>query len=103
MSTKPSTTSLENPPNESNGNLAIPSTASYWNSVPAFSDQVKLHSRFLSAPAPAETGSNGGEPGSGEKKKLGPRGPEPWIGLGFAQLPLFAVAQISDPLLTLQS
>ena len=56
------------PPKESNGNLAIPSTARYWKSVPAFSDHVKLHSRFLSAPDPTETGSNGDDPGSGSKK-----------------------------------
>ena len=42
-------------------------------------------------------------PAADQKKILGPRGHEPWIGLGFAQLPLFVVAQISDPLLTLQS
>ena len=90
------------PPNESNGNLAIASTAKYWKSVRAFSDHVKLHSRFLSAPDRPETGSTGDEPGSG-KKILGPRGPEPWLGLWVAQLPLFAVAQISDPVLTLQS
>ena len=42
-------------------------------------------------------------PAADQKKIPGPRGPEPWIGLGFAQLPLFAVAQISDPLLILQS
>ena len=74
----------------------------YWNSVPAFNDHIELHSGFfprLIRPGLVAMGMNP----AAEKKILGPRGPEPWIGLGFAQLPLFAVAQISDPVLTLQS
>ena len=74
----------------------------HWYNVRAFGDQGNLHSRFLSAPAPPETGDSGDE-SRGEETKLNPRGPVPWIRLAFAQVPLFAVAQIWDPLLTLQS
>ena len=73
-----------------------------WYNVRAFGDHSKLHSRFLSAPAPPETGDSGDESRGGETK-LSPRGPEPWIRLAFAQVPLFAVAQIWDPVLSLQS
>ena len=74
----------------------------HWYSVRAFGDHSSLHSRFLSAPAPPETGDSGDESRGGETK-LSPRGLEPWIRLAFAQVPLFAVAQIWDPVLTLQS
>ena len=73
----------------------------HWYSVRAFGDHSNVHSRFLSAPAPPETGGNGDEPRGGPKK-LSPRGLESWIRLAFAQVPLFAVAQIWDPILILQ-
>ena len=70
----------------------------HWYNVRAFGDHGNLHCRFLSVPAPPETGDNGVNPGA-EKQQLGARGLEPWIGLAFAQVPLFAVAQIWDPIL----
>ena len=42
----------------------------HWYSVRAFGDHSSLHSRFLSAPAPAGTGDNGDEPRGGEKNSV---------------------------------
>ena len=41
----------------------------HWYNVRAFGDHGNLHSRFLSAPAPPETGDNKDEP-RGEEKKI---------------------------------
>ena len=59
----------------------------HWYNVRAFGDHGNLHSRFLSAPAPRETGDSGDESRGGETK-LSPGGLEPWIRLAFAQVPL---------------